>query len=192
MASSRITSLLEGLQLTPPSSARTKKVDDTRYYVHTYLVRTRSFSKNDFPFDEIYRRLLSFTLGRMYHTLWYQVFVYSFVEYAWYLRSAQETAVSLYVYWLVGGGTHDTYVPPKKQLYRYLFIRAKRVSNWYIPPKKSVRVCVCVRLILILVWKNIVLVFVWGTYYVPATYVPGISRQTTVWYQVRTYNIGLH
>ena len=24
---------------------------------------------------------------------------------------------------LVGGGTHDTYVPPKKQLYRYLFIR---------------------------------------------------------------------
>ena len=23
----------------------------------------------------------------------------------------------------VGGGTHDTYVPPKKQLYRYLFIR---------------------------------------------------------------------
>ena len=26
----------------------------------------------------------------------------------------------------------------------------------------------------------------------PATYVPGISRQTTVWYQVRTYNIGLH
>ena len=34
--------------------------------------------------------------------------------------------------------------------------------------------------------KNIVLVLVWGTYYVPATYVPGISRQTTAWYQVRT------
>ena len=33
------------------------------------------------------------------------------------------TAVSLFVYSLVGGGTHDTYVPPKKQLYRYLFIR---------------------------------------------------------------------
>ena len=31
--------------------------------------------------------------------------------------------VSLFVYSLVGGGTHDTYVPPKKQLYRYLFIR---------------------------------------------------------------------
>ena len=29
------------------------------------------------------------------------------------------TAVSLFVYSLVGGGTHDTY----KQLYRYLFIR---------------------------------------------------------------------
>ena len=33
------------------------------------------------------------------------------------------TAVSLFVYSLVGGGTHDTYVPPKKHLYRYLFIR---------------------------------------------------------------------
>ena len=33
------------------------------------------------------------------------------------------TAVSLLVYSSVGGGTHDTYVPPKKQLYRYLFIR---------------------------------------------------------------------
>ena len=33
------------------------------------------------------------------------------------------TAVSIFVYSLVGGGTHDTYVPPKKQLYRYLFIR---------------------------------------------------------------------
>ena len=31
-------------------------------------------------------------------------------------------AVSLFVYSLVGGGTHDTYVPPKKQPYRYLFI----------------------------------------------------------------------
>ena len=29
------------------------------------------------------------------------------------------TAVSLFVNSLVGGGTHDTYVPPKKQLYRY-------------------------------------------------------------------------
>ena len=53
-------------------------------------------------------------------------------------------------------------------------------------------VCVDVRLILVLVWKTLILVLVSGTYYVPATYVPGISRQTTVWYQVRTYNIGLH
>ena len=37
-------SLLEGLEFTPPSSARTKG-DDTRYYVYTYLVRipTSSF-----------------------------------------------------------------------------------------------------------------------------------------------------
>ena len=60
-----ITSLLEGF--TPPSSARTKG-DDTRYYVYTYLVRIPTFLL-DFPFDEIYRRLLFFTLGRMYHTL---------------------------------------------------------------------------------------------------------------------------
>ena len=34
------------------------------------------------------------------------------------------------------------------------------IDTWYIPEKKSVRVCV--RLILVLVWKNIVLVLVWG------------------------------
>ena len=44
------------------------------------------------------------------------------------------------------------------------------------------RVCACVRLILVLVGKTLILILVWGTYYVPATYVPGISRQTTVWY----------
>ena len=60
-------SLLEGLEFTPPSSAKTKG-DDTSYYVHTYLVRTPTFSF-DFPFHEIYRRLLFFTLGRMYNTL---------------------------------------------------------------------------------------------------------------------------
>ena len=43
MPSSRITSLLEGFQFTPPSSARTK-VDDARYYVRAYLVRTPTFS----------------------------------------------------------------------------------------------------------------------------------------------------
>ena len=35
-------SLLEGLEFTPPSSARTKG-DDTRYYVYTYLVRIPTF-----------------------------------------------------------------------------------------------------------------------------------------------------
>ena len=53
-------SLLEGL--TPPSSARTKG-DDTRYYVYTFLVGISTFSSY-FPFDEIYRRLLLFTLTR--------------------------------------------------------------------------------------------------------------------------------
>ena len=57
---------------------------------------------------------------------------------------------------------------------------------------KNLSVCVDVRLILVLVWKTLILVLVWGTYYVQATYVPGISRQTTVWYQVCTYNIGRH
>ena len=55
-------SLLEGLEFTPPSSARTKG-DDTRYYVYTYLVRIQHFLF-DFPFDEIYRRLFFFTLTR--------------------------------------------------------------------------------------------------------------------------------
>ena len=48
--------LLEGLEFTPPSSARTNG-DDTRYYVYTYLVRIRTFTKNDFPFDEILRSI---------------------------------------------------------------------------------------------------------------------------------------
>ena len=80
------------------------------------------------------------------------------------------------------------------QLYRYLFIRAKRVSNCYIQRKKSV-ICACVRLILVLVGgrrtvygQNTVYLclskyvpqveahvydsMIPGTYYVPDTYVP--------------------
>ena len=59
---------------------------------------------------------------RMYHTCRCTInstavslFVYSLVgggTHDTYVRSAQETAVSLFVYSLVGGGTHDTYVPP--------------------------------------------------------------------------------
>ena len=51
----------------------------------------------DFPFDEIYRRLLFFTLTRfirMYNTC---------------RCTINSTAASLFV--LVGGGTHGTYVP---------------------------------------------------------------------------------
>ena len=105
----------------------------------------------------------------------------------------KSTAVSLFVYSLVGGGTHDTYVPPKKQLYRYLFIRAKRVSNCYIEKIKTV-ICACGRLISVLVGgrqtvydQNTVYLcqskyvppvdahvydsMIPGTYYVPDTYV---------------------
>ena len=39
------------------------------------------------------------------------------------------------------------------------------------------KICLCVRLILVLVWKKNVLVLVWGTYYVPHTYVPGTSER---------------
>ena len=77
-------SLLEGLEFTPPSSARTKG-DDTRYYVYTYLVRVPTFSF-DFPFDEIHRRLLFFTLTRYVCTtlavvlLIVQVYRYLFIR----------------------------------------------------------------------------------------------------------------
>ena len=60
-------SLLEGLEFTPPSSAGTK--GDTRYIRtwYKYVLRIPTFSF-DFPFDEIYVRLLFFTLGRSFYT----------------------------------------------------------------------------------------------------------------------------
>ena len=51
---------------------------------------------------------------------------------------------------------------------------SSEASFYLIHPKKNV--CACAR---VLVWKTLILALVWGTYYVPATYVPGISRQTT-------------
>ena len=62
LPSSRITSLLEGLEFTPPSSARTKGdiyVPGTWYAYQHFLF--------DFPFDEIYVSLLFFTLGRSFY-----------------------------------------------------------------------------------------------------------------------------
>ena len=62
----------------------------------------------------------------------------------------------------------------------FYFIRAKRVSNCYIPKKKFTRVRVCSTNIGFSVGYacvRLMLVLVWGTYYVPDTYVPGISRQ---------------
>ena len=46
------------------TNIRAKRVSNCYIPIdYTYLVRIRTFSKNDFPFDEIYRRLLFFTLG---------------------------------------------------------------------------------------------------------------------------------
>ena len=60
-------SLLEGLEFTPPSSARTKG-DDTRYYVYTYWYVYQHFLF-DFPFDEINGRLL-FSLSGVLFRPW--------------------------------------------------------------------------------------------------------------------------
>ena len=77
-------------------------------------------------------------------------------------------------------------------------IRAKRVSNCYIPPQKNVcvcaRLCVCVRLILLLVGSvkrycyRYVCTTLYDTRYVLCTryqirMIPGISRQKSI----RTY-----
>ena len=57
-------------------------------------------------------------------------------------------------------------------LHSGIFIRAKRVSNCYIPPQKYVP-CACVRLILVLVGgRQTAIIVVVCTYYVPHTYVP--------------------
>ena len=92
---------------------------DTRCYVYTYLVRIPFLF--DFPFDEIYRRLLLFTLTRyvcMYNTC---------------RCTMNSTSVSLFVRSLVGGGTHDTYVPPvDAHVWRQLHVSAvARCSDSY-------------------------------------------------------------
>ena len=58
--------------------------------------------------------------------------------------------------------------PRSHHSWRFFIIRAKRVSNWYIPKKKPARVPVC----RVHVSNNLGF-SVW--YYVPHTYVPGIS-----------------
>ena len=93
-------------------------ISGTTYMRTWYIYQHFRF---DFPFDEIYRRLLFFTLGRMYHTSWCQVRI------MYQMRMIPGTYVSLFFYSLVGGGTHHTYVPPKKQLYRYCLF----VSGWW-------------------------------------------------------------
>ena len=53
-------------------------------------------------------------------------------------------------------------------------------------PPKCLRACPCVRVILVLVCKTLILVLVWGTYYVPATYIPKKKLARTcvrTWYQ---------
>ena len=130
MPSSRITSLCwKGYSSHLHRVLEQKEMIPGTTYIRTWYVHQHFLF--DFPFHEIYRRLLLFTLGRMYNTLWYEVRVMCQMRmipgtyciaiclfergwwYAWHLRSDQQTAVSL-----VGGGTHDTYVPPMKRLYR--------------------------------------------------------------------------
>ena len=82
-------SLLEGLEFTPPSSARTKG-DDSRYYVYTYLVRIPAF-------------FFIFRLMRYTDLCFFSLLPDTYVQHLPLYR---------YVYSLVGGGTHDTYVPP--------------------------------------------------------------------------------
>ena len=107
------------------SSARTKG-DDTRYYLYTYLVRIPTFS---FWFSVSWDTPTSaFIHSRAYvpHQvrIMYQMrmipgtycciaicLLVSGWWYAWYLRSAQEIAVSLFVYSLVGGGITRTFRP---------------------------------------------------------------------------------
>ena len=48
--------MMAGLEFTPAASATTKGI-------YTYLVRIQNF-RFHFPFDEIYQRLLFYTLGR--------------------------------------------------------------------------------------------------------------------------------
>ena len=60
-------SLLEGLEFTLLRVLEQKGMIPGTTYIRTWYVYQHFLF--DFPFDEIYRRLLFFTLGRMYHTL---------------------------------------------------------------------------------------------------------------------------
>ena len=86
-------------------------------YIRTWYVYQHFLF--DFPFDEIYRRLL-------FHS--YQIRMYNTCP-----CTINSTAVSLFVYSLVGGGTHDTYVPPVDAcVWRQLHLLAvARCSNSY-------------------------------------------------------------
>ena len=119
MPSSRVTSLCwKGKDSYLLRVLERKRMIPGTTYIRTWYVHQHFLF--DFPFHEIYRHLLFFTLGRMYHTLWFQVrtmyqmrmipgkyciAICLFVSGWWYawLRSAQETAVSLFVFSLVGG-----------------------------------------------------------------------------------------
>ena len=76
---------------------------------------------------------------RMCHTLWYQVrryqvrIMYQIRTYHTCRCTINSTAVSLFVYSLVGGGTHDTYVPPvHAHVWRQLHLSAvARCSDSY-------------------------------------------------------------
>ena len=110
MPSSRITSLLEGLEFTPSSSAINRtKGDDTRYYVYTYLVRIPTFS---FWFSVWWDIPTSafFTLGRS---------ASAWIDYPTTNRRPSNTT----------SGKSCTYVPGISRLPRYVYDTRYQVRN---------------------------------------------------------------
>ena len=76
---------------------------------------------------------------------------------------------------------HMYLIPGTWQMWE-LKLYSSEASFWLIhPKKKSVRVCVRVRLILVLVWNTrLILVLVWGTYYV-RMYLVSAGRNHIMW-----------
>ena len=94
-------------------------IPGTWYYVYTYLVRIPTFS---FWFSVWW----DIPTSAFFHS--YQIRMYNTCR-----CTINSTAVSLFVYSLVGGGTHDTYVPPvDAHVWRQLHVSAvARCSDSY-------------------------------------------------------------
>ena len=107
-------------------------VERSEFLIATYQKKNLWVCSTNIGFSVGYVLCTRYVCTTLYDTryvlctryVWYQVrIMYQIRMYHTCRCTINSTAVSLFVYSLVGGGTHDTYVPPKKQLYRYLFIR---------------------------------------------------------------------